>query len=175
MSPIRVDAGLLLAVALVLSGTPAEAQPLPPPYSQTATVAVSLRVLPQASFEDGAEPPVSAELVPGAAVRVNSAPGVRTRMTYSAATKLVVTGTLLRGPGGATLHVRFVCAFGGGITVSAAEPFDCIGGLLAGLEGARPATLPLAIGAELGRGETRGVPPGLYTGRVTLTATNPGF
>jgi hypothetical protein len=162
---------LLLPAALVLLGPHAAAQQ----QSRSATVSVSVRVLPQASFEGGTEHRFSADLVPGEALHVDPADGVRTRMTYNAATRVVVSGTPLRGPGGATIEVRFVCAFGGGMTVSAAEPFDCVAGLLAELEGASTTRIPLAIGAELSAGETVGMPPGLYTGLVTLTATHPAY
>ena len=171
MSPMHLDTALLFVVALVVCAASAPAQPT----SASASVALTLRVLPVASFEGGAEHPFSAELVPGEPLRVDPSAGVRTRMTYNAVTRVVVSGTPLTGPGGVTVHVRFVCAFGGGTTVSAAEPFDCIGGLLAGLDGSRTTTVPLAVGAELSGLETLHVPPGLYTGRVTLTATYPGY
>ena len=58
MSSIRLDARVLIA-ALVLSVARAGAQQ----YSQAATVAVSLRVLPQASFEGGAPQRFSAVLI----------------------------------------------------------------------------------------------------------------
>src|SRR3954468_5238902 len=116
--------------------------------STSASVSVSLHVLPQASF-DGADQQVSASVLPGDALRVDPSSGARTRMTYTAPMQVEVSGTPLFGPNGATVRVRYVCAFGGGTTISAAEPFDCVGGLAAGLAGARVASLPLAVGAEL--------------------------
>jgi len=174
MPPIRLDAAMRLAAALALL-VAARAAAQRPSQSQSATVAVSLRVLPQASFERATDEPFSAPLLPGQAVRIEPSSGVRTRLTYNAATRVVVSGTPLRGPGGAVVQVRFVCAFGGGLSVSAAEPFDCVDGLVAELEGARTTTIPLAIGATLSATQTLDVPPGLYTGRVTLTATNAGY
>lgn len=161
----------LLTLALAFAGGRADAQQ----HARSASVAVSLRVLPQASFEGGAEHPVAAALEPGVALRVEPAAGVRTRLTYNTATRVVVSGGPLRGPAGVTVQVRFVCAFGAGTTVWATEPFDCVGGLLAGLEAARTTTIPLSIGAELSARATRDLPPGLYSGRVTLTATHPGY
>jgi hypothetical protein len=145
-----------------------------PGQTQTATVAVSLRVLPQAAF-DGSGDGVSAALVPGQAWRIPPSAGARTRIVYTAATQVVVAGTPLVGPGGVALRVRFTCSFGGGMTVSAAEPFDCVHGIVAGRDGARLSSMPLAIGAELGAGEVVGLPAGLYAGRVTLTATQPAY
>lgn len=163
--------------ALVLAGLVAVAAPVgaqAPRQAQSATVAVSLRVLPQASF-DASDQGVSAAVVPGEALRIAPGAGVRTRMVYTAATQVVVRGTPLVGPGGATLRVRFVCAFGGGMTVSAAEPFDCVDGVVAGLDGTRLSSMSLAIGAELSARETAALPPGLYSGRVTLIATHPVY
>jgi hypothetical protein len=171
MSPFRLDAGILLGIVLLSSGLDANAQQV----SQRATIAVSLRVLPLASFEADTAPRFSTALAPGEPLRVEPAAGVRLRMRYDAATKVVVSGTPLIGPGGATVRVRYVCAFGGGTTVSAAEPFDCVGGLLAGLDGRGTTTIPLAIGAQLSALETVDLLPGLYTGRVTLTATHGGY
>jgi hypothetical protein len=146
----------------------------PSRQSQTATVAVSLHVLPQASF-DGPGDGVSAELVPGQGLRIPPSAGARTRVVYTAAMQVVVSGTPLLGPGGATLRVRFTCSFGGGLSVSAAEPFDCVDGVVAGLDGRRLSSMPLAIGAELAARETVGLPAGLYAGLVTLTATQPAY
>jgi hypothetical protein len=177
MPPIRLDAAMSLAVALamlVASGV-ARAAAQAPAQSQSATVAVSLRVLPHASFERGAETPLSAAVVPGAGVRIAPSAGVRTRMTYDAATRVVVSGGPLRGPGGALVQVRFVCSFGDGMSVSASQPFDCVNGVVAELEGARTTTIPLAIGAVLSAAQTLDVPAGLYTGQVTLTATNAAY
>jgi hypothetical protein len=174
MPPIRLDVATRFAAALALL-VAARAGAQRPSPSQSATVAVSLRVLPQASIERGAEEPFSAPLLPGQAIRIEPLSGMRARLTYNAATRVVVSGTQLRGPGGAIVQVRFVCAFGDGMSVSAAEPFDCVDGVVAELEGARTTTIPLAIGARLSATQTLDVPPGLYTGRVTLTATNAGY
>lgn len=174
MMPLfSLDGRRLLAIglAMLVGATVVRAQA----QAATATVSVSLRVLPQASFEGGPTHGFSALVVPGEALRIDPASGVRTRMTYNAVTKVTVTGTPLRGPGGASVQVRFVCAFGDGLTVSASEPFDCIGGLMADLEHAQTTTIPLAIGAELSAVATLDVPPGLYTGTITLTATHPGY
>lgn len=167
MSSNSVLPHLLSLVAIALMARLAEAQQ----RVETASVSVSLRVLPQSSFDGGAERRMSAEVVPGTAWRVVPGAGVRTRLTYSAATQVVVTGTPLVGPGGTRVRVRFVCAFGDGMTVSADEAFDCVGGLRAGVTEARTATMPLAIGAELSARETLDVPDGLYSGRLTLTAS----
>jgi hypothetical protein len=157
---------------LVAAAAPAGAQASR--QTQTATVAVSLRVLPQAAF-DGPGDGVSAAVVPGQALRIPPSAGARTRVVYTAATQVVVSGTPLVGPGGVTLRVRFTCSFGGGMTASAAEPFDCVDGIVAGLDGSRLSSMPLAIGAELAARETVGLPAGLYAGRVTLTATHPAY
>lgn len=159
---------------LAWSGVIASAGAQPSRQTQTATVAVSLRVLPQASFDGGVDG-VSAVVEPGQALHVLPSSGARTRIVTTAATQVVVSGTPLLGPGGATLRVRFTCSFGGGLSVSAAEPFDCADGVVAGLDGARLSSMPLAIGAELGAGETAGLPAGLYAGRVTLTATQSAY
>jgi hypothetical protein len=165
-----------LAYPMVLAwpAAVASAGAQPSRQTQTATVAVSLRVLPQAAF-DGPGDGVSATLVPGEALRIAPSAGARTRVVSTAATQVVVSGTPLLGPGGVTLRVRFTCAFGGGMTVSAAEPFDCVNGVVAGLDGTRLSSMPLAIGAELGARETAGLPAGVYAGRVTLTATHPAY
>ena len=165
-----VVAGVLVAV-FALCAPSAHAQG----ESRSATVAVSLTVLPQASFEGGGEHPLAADLIPGQPMRVDPSAGVRTRMTYNAAAQVRVSGGPLVGPGGATVQVRFVCAFGGGMTVSAAEPFDCVDGLVAEVGGARSSSMPLAIGAELSARDTRDTKPGLYRGRVILTATYPTY
>jgi hypothetical protein len=167
---VRHIAAACLAASSLMA-TRAAAQQAVQSTSTSASVSVSLRVLPQASF-DGADQRVTASVLPGDGVRVDPAAGARTRMTYTASMQVEVSGTPLFGPNGATVRVRYVCAFGGGMTVSAAEPFDCVGGLTAGLAGARVGSLPLAVGAELSARETLEVPPGLYVGRVTLTATH---
>jgi hypothetical protein len=169
--PARVLAALLLAASSIVTARASAQQAAP---STSASVSVSLRVLPQASF-DGVEQRVSGSVRPGDALRVDPSAGARTRMTYTAPMQVEVSGTPLLGPNGVTVRVRYVCAFDGGTTVSAAEPFDCVGGLAAGMAGARLASLPLAVGVELSARETLGVPPGLYVGRVTLTATHPAY
>jgi hypothetical protein len=171
MSSTRSAVQLSLILALVLHGTGAGAQQ----QSQSAAVSVSLRVLPKAGFEQGARTQFDAGLVAGEALRVAPMAGVRARMTYDVNTRVRVAGTVLRGPGGAIAEVRFVCAFGDGMTVSAAQPFDCADGVLARLEDARTTTIPLAVGAELSAQETLVLPPGLYRGLVTLIATHPAY
>jgi len=142
--------------------------------SQSATVAVSLRVLPHASFEAGPGHRLSAELTPGEPLRVDPSAGVRTRIAYGAATVVTLTATPLRGPGGITVPVRVLCRFGAGVIVLAAEPFDCVGGLVAEPGGAS-VTVPIAVGAELSGPQTVGVPRGVYAGVVTLTAAPQGY
>ncbi|HET9012203.1 MAG TPA: hypothetical protein VFN38_10345, partial [Gemmatimonadaceae bacterium] len=112
-SPLVVRS--LAVMVLALGAARAHAQR----ESRSATVSVSLTVLPQVAFDGGSERPLSAEVLPGQAVRVSPSAGVRTRMTYNAATQVRVSGGPLVGPGGAVVQVRFVCAFGGGMTVSA--------------------------------------------------------
>ena len=56
MPPIRLDAAMRLAAALALL-VAARAAAQRPSQSQSATVAVSLRVLPQASFERATDEP----------------------------------------------------------------------------------------------------------------------
>jgi hypothetical protein len=164
---------VVLAGSGVIASAGAQASQ-PSRQTQTATVAVSLRVLPQAAFE-GPGDGVSAAVEPGQALRIPPSAGARVRVVTMAATQVVVSGTPLVGPGGATIRVRFTCSFGGGLSVSAAEPFDCVDGVVAGLDGARLSSVPLAIGAELGARETVGLPAGLYAGRVTLTATHSAY
>lgn len=163
-------AGVLVAM-FALCAPPAHAQR----ESRSATVAISLTVLPQATVDGGSERSLAAEVIPGEPVRIDPSAGFRTRMTYDAATQIRVSGGPLIGPGGATVQVRFVCVFGGGMTVSAAEPFDCVDGLVAQPGGARTSSMPLAIGAELSARDTRETKPGLYRGRVILTATYPAY
>lgn len=161
-------------LVLISSAAMLSAGAQPSRQTQTATVAVSLRVLSQSAF-DGPGDGVWASLEPGQALRILPSGGARTRVVTTAATQVVVSGTPLLGPGGAMLRVRFTCSFGGGLSVSAAEPFDCVDGVVAGLDGARLSSMPLAIGAELGARETAGLPAGLYAGRVTLTATQSAY
>jgi hypothetical protein len=171
---MSVSRWLVYPMVLTLSGVVTSAGAQVSRQTQTATVAVSLRVLPQAAF-DGTGDGVSAAVVPGQALRIPPSAGARTRVVTTAATQVVVSGTPLVGPGGATLRVRFTCSFGGGMSVSAAEPFDCGDGVVAGLDGSRLSSTSLAIGAELAAGETVGLPAGLYAGRVTLTATHSAY
>lgn len=166
MSLVRRVACLALITPLLLTPRLVEAQQ----HSRSATVTMSLRVLARASFEGGTEHPLTAQIVGGEALRVEPADGVRTRMTYNAPTRVVVAGSRLVGPGGASIAVRYVCAIGTGMSVSAADPFDCASGTLALLVDGRMSTVPLAVGAELTARETAGLPSGLYSGRVTLTA-----
>ena len=171
MSLVRLVVRCSLIAPLVLTPRALEAQQ----HSRSATVAMSLRVLASASFEGGTKHPLSAVIVGGEALRVEPAEGVQTRMTYNAPTRVVVSGSPLVGPSGASIFVRYVCAIGTGLSVSAAEPFDCVGGALAVLQSGRTSTLPIAVGAQLTARETVGLPSGLYAGRVTLTAVYPAY
>lgn len=164
-----VVAGVLAAV-FALCALPARAQR----ESRSATVAVSVTVLPQASFEAGNGHSLTGEVIPGQPLRIDPSAGVRTRMTYDAATQVRVAGGPLIGPGGATVQVRFICAFGE-MTVSAGEPFDCVDGLVTPVGKARTSSMPLAIGAELSARDTREAKAGLYRGRVILMATYPAY
>ncbi len=142
---------------------------------RSATVTTSVRVLARASFDGETEHSLSAVIVGGQALRVEPTDGVQTRLTYNASTRVVVTGSPLRGPGGASVAVRYVCAIGTALSLSAAESFDCGSGTVAVLRRGRTATVPIAVGAQLAARETVGVPLGLYAGRVTLTAVLPAY
>ena len=162
---------VVLGLLLVSPAVCADAQQ----QSRTATVSVLLTVLPQASFQAESERPMSADVVPGERVQIAPSAGVRTRLTYSASAQVRVSGGPLIWPGGAELPVRFVCAFGGGMTVSASDPFDCADGVLTATDGVRLTTIPLAVGAELSARTTRDTKAGLYGGRVVITATYPTY
>ena len=157
--------------ALLLSSRAIEAQQ----HSRSASVTMSLRVLPSASFEGGSGHPLSAVIVGGVALRMDPSDGVKARMIYNVPTRVVVAGSPLVGPDGASVTVRFVCAIGTGVSVSAAEPFDCVGGTLAVLQSGRTSSVPIAVGAQLPARDTVGLPAGLYAGRVTLTAVHPAY
>lgn len=171
MPLVRLVVRLSFIAPLMLTPRAIEAQQ----HSRSATVTMSLRVLARASFEGGTEHPLSAVIVGGEALRVEPSDGVQTRMTYNAPTRVAVAGSRLMGPGGASVTVRFVCAIGSGLSVSAAEPFDCVGGTLAVLQSGRTSTVPIAVGAHLLARETVDLPSGLYAGRVTLTAVYPAY
>jgi hypothetical protein len=144
-------------------------------FAATATIAVTARVLPVASFEGGATHDLSTVLEPGVARRIEPADGARTRMTYNAVTKVVATGTMLHGPGGATVTARFLCARGAPNTGSVDEAFECDSGYVAPIAGGRATIISLAVGAEIDASASRRVPAGLYVGQVTLVASNPGY
>lgn len=144
-------------------------------FAATTTIAVTLRVLPVASFEGGATHDLSAMLEPGVARRIEPADGARTRMTYNAETKVVASGTALRGPDGATVRARFLCARGGPNAGTADEAFDCDTGYVAPIAGGRATTVALAVGAEIDASASRNAPAGLYLGQVTFVASNPGY
>ena len=141
-------------------------------YSESTTVGTSLRVLTHASFEGGTERPLSTVIVGGESLRVDPTDGVQARMTFNALTRVVVAGSPLVGPGGAIVAVRYVCAIGVGFPVSASESFDCEGGTLAMLRRGGTAAVPIAVGAQLAARETLALRPGVYAGRVTLTAVH---
>jgi hypothetical protein len=162
---------ILLVASMLPFARSASAQRL----GASATIAVSARVLPVASFEGGATHDFSALLEPGVARRIEPAHGARTRMTYNATTKVVASGTTLRGPGGVTVTPRFLCAIGGSGAPIADNAFDCDAGYVAPIEGGRATTVSLAVGAEIDASASRNVPAGLYVGQVTFVATNPGY
>jgi hypothetical protein len=162
---------ILLVACLLPFARPASAQR----FAATATIAVTLRVLPVASFEGGATHDLSAMLEPGVARRIEPADGARTKMTYNAATKVVASGTTLRGPGGATVTARFLCARGAPNAGTADEAFECETGYVAPIAGGRATTISLAVGAEIDASASRSVPAGVYVGQVTLVASNPGY
>lgn len=165
----RLLVRLASIAALLITSHAMEAQQ----HSGSASVTMSLRVIPSASFEGGSGAPLSAVVVGGVALRVDPSDGVHTRMTYNVPTRVVVAGPPLVGPDGASITVRFVCAIGSRVSVSAAAPFDCGGGTLAVLHRGRTSTVPIAVGARLTAQDTAGLPAGLYAGRVTLTAVYP--
>ena len=138
--------------------------------TRTASVAVSLRVLPRASFEGGADRPFSVDVVPGEVVEIAPSAGVRTQMSYSAPVRVHVSGGELVGPDGAVWPVRLVCSFGAAKTVSGSERIDCADGVVT--DGARLGSIPLAVGVELSGRTTRGMGPGMYVGRVVMTASH---
>ena len=144
-------------------------------FSTSATIAVTVRVLPVASFDGGATHDLAASLEPGVTRRIEPADGAQTRMTYNAATKVVVRGTTLRGPGGASVAARLLCARGEAGAAVATTPFDCEAGHVAELTEPRAATVPLAVGAEIDAAATRHLPAGVYVGQVTFVAVNPGY
>lgn len=169
----RCHTHLLISVVLAALPTAVGAQV----ESRSATIAVTLRVLPRATFDataPGAElRGLDATLAPGDRLIVAPSRGVRTRVVYDGASQIEVRASAPVGPGGVQLAVRYLCAFGDGMTVSAAEPFDCAAGRLVP-PGMGTASLPIAVGAEVSA-VAASVAPGLYIGRVTLLAVNPGY
>lgn len=144
-------------------------------YSKSTTVRMSVRVLTNASFESGTERPLSTVIVGGASLGVDPIDGVQTRMTFNAPTRVVVAGSPLVGPGGAIVAVRYICAIGAGFSVSVSDRFDCESGTLAMLRRGGTTAVPIAVGAQLAACETLGLRPGVYAGRVTLTAVHPAY
>ncbi len=144
-------------------------------YSTSTTVGMSLRVLTRASFEGGTQRPVSTVIVGGESLGVDPIDGVQTRMTFNAPTRVIVAGSPLVGPGGAIVAVRYVCAIGAGFSVSVSALFDCEGGTLAMHQRGGTSAVPIAVGAQLSARETLGMRPGVYAGRVTLTAVHPAY
>ena len=168
----RSQRNLLLGVALALSPATLGAQV----ESRSATIAVTLRVLPHATFSataaDAELHALDATLAPGQRLTVAPSRGVRTRLVYDAAARIEVRATAPVGPGGVQLEVRYLWSFGDGMNLSAAEPFDSAGRLVP--PGTRMASLPIAVGADVSA-TAASVPPGLYSGRVTLLAVNPVY
>lgn len=162
---------LASVAVLLLASRTIEAQQ----QSSSASVRMSVRVLPAASFEEGSEQRISGVILGGMAPRVEPFDGVQTRMRYDVPTRVVVAGSPLVGPDGARVTVRFVCAIGTRVSVPGAEPFDCVGGTLAVLNGALTSAVPIAVAAQLSAQETAGLPAGLYAGRVTVTAVHPAY
>lgn len=171
MPLVRLLLRLSLIPLLLLTPRAMEAQQ----HFRSATVTTSVRVLARASFEGGTEHSLSAVIGGGEALRVEPTEGVRTRMMYNATTRVVVAGSPLRGPGGASVAVRYVCAIGTTLSLSAAEPFDCVGGTVAVLRSGQTSTVAIAVGAHVTARETVGIPSGFYAGRVTLTAVLPAY
>lgn len=167
----------LLVVVTAAAPHVLEAQPLPEAQTRSATIAVTLRVLARAAFDEVPDADMagalSATVARGERLRVAPAQGVGTRLVHDAATRVEISASAPVGPGGARLEVRYLCAFGDGLSVSATDPFDC-----AGAHVARPAPgragIQIGVGADVAA-PTAGLPPGLYTGRVTLTAVHPGY
>ena len=164
----RLLVRLASIAALLLTSHAIEAQQ----HSRSASVAMSLRVLPSASFDGGSGYALSAVMVGGVALRVDPSNGVHTRMTYNVPTRVDVAGSPLVGPDGASVTVRFLCSIGTRVSVSAAEPFDCGGGTMAALQSGPTSSVPIAVGVQLLARDTAGLPAGLYAGRVTLTAVH---
>ncbi len=167
----RSHRNLLLGVALAVSPALLGAQVEP----RSATIAVTLRVLPHATFSataaDAELHALDATLVPGQRLTVAPSRGVRTRLMYDAAARIEVHATAPVGPGGVQLAVRYLWSFADGMNLSAAGPFDSAADRLVS-PGTGMASRPIAVGADVSA-TAASVPPGLYSGRVTLLAVNP--
>lgn len=171
MVPRAALCSLVFSILLLACGRTAAAQQ----FSTSATIGVSLRVLPSASFEGGATHSIAAMVTPGERVVVAPASGVRTRMTYNADTRVRVTATPLRGPRGASVTAVLQCEIGVTNSIVPTSTFSCDEGFVATLADSRTSSVPLAVGATLPASATRQLPAGLYVGQVTLVATNPGY
>lgn len=143
-------------------------------HSKSTIVGMSLRVLAKASFEVGTESPLLTVIVSGRSLGVNPMDGVQTRMIFNAPTRVIVAGSPLVGPGGTIVTVRYVCAIGAG-SESVSDSFDCTGGMLAERRRGGTTSVPIGVGARLEAWETLRMRPGLYAGRVTLTAVHPAY
>jgi hypothetical protein len=151
---------ILLIVASTTFGArvPAQSQ------SARAPVAVTLRVLPHTSFGHGSAAGVAPD---------GGSAAIRTRVWGEAAARLVVSPVALRGPDDAVVEVRFACAAGTGAMVRAAEPSDCVHGLL--LDGGHAGdgvavvirAMPCAMGLR--------APAGTYRGRATMTLAHSAY
>lgn len=171
MPLIRSVIRLCVSVPLLLTPRVIAAQQ----YSTSTTLGMSLRVLPHASFKGGTERPLSTVIVGGESLDVHPMDGVQTRVTFNAPTHVTVTGSPLVGPGGVIVAVRYVCAIGAGFSMSISDSFDCASVTLATPRRRGTAAMPIAVGAQLAARETLGMRPGVYAGRVTLTAVDPAY
>lgn len=171
MPLVRRVIRLLVGASLLLAPRAVAAQQ----YSKSTTVRMSVRVLTSASFEGGTARRLSTVIVGGESLGVDPIEGVRTRMTFNAPTRVIVAGSPLVGPGGAIVAVRYVCAIGARFSVSVSDSFVCESGTLAMRRPGGTTAVPIAVGAQLAAWETLGMRPGVYAGRVTLTAIQPAY
>lgn len=168
---------LLLFAGLSLPGGVALAQ-AGSSYSVTGSIGASAYVMPVASFEGGAVRTLSITLAPGDSARVDPRDGVRTRMRYVVATRVTVSATPFQGPKGFSVTPRLLCSHGAAgesAPVASDVGFDCTAGYTAPVSGAGTSVVNLGVGAAVSASATRGLPPGLYTGELTLVATASGY
>ena len=151
------------------------AQTSSPSAATEGIIGATAQVMPSATFEGGAERTLSIPVVPGNAARVEPADGVQTRVIYSMSTRVTVTATTFVGPGGALLDARLLCAQGEDGSAVAAAAFDCNAGYVARLRGSALASRAIGVGATVDAAASARVPAGVYTGVVTLVATQAGF